>query len=58
MCHFIKLYLLHQKKKMFFPVSDFYTTAIYTELDILTQQGWRMALGAQSGLWMINVVRF
>lgn len=43
---------------MFFPVSDFYTTAIYTELDIRTQQGWRMALEAQSSLWMINVVRF
>lgn len=44
MYHFIKLYLLHQKK-MFFHVSD-----IYTELDILTQQGWRMALKAQSSL--------
>lgn len=43
---------------MFFHVSDIYTAAIYTELDILTQQGWRMALEAQSSLWMINVVRF
>ena len=43
MCHFIKLHLLYQKK-MFFHVSDIYMTVIYTEEDILTEQGWRIGL--------------
>lgn len=36
---FYKIIPTAPEKKMFFHVSDIYTAAIYTELDILTQQG-------------------
>lgn len=38
---------------MFFHVSDIYMTAIYTELDILTQQGW-MKNGFESLGYSLN----
>lgn len=36
---FYKITPTGSEKKRFFHVSDIYMTAIYTELDILTQQG-------------------